>query len=151
MERRLYQRGSLPRRAIRALIYPSSYGCVGRNSRWEKMGWSIRAVRRSSLSRRKGQHWSRVCFTVRTVPLPSGSDLHIGNYIRTVSGDAHRMYLGSIHAKVCDFFLEAGRKLPTLLIVVKARAKMVMAIVSSIVRGCSSLSYDNTSSQVMLQ
>ena len=79
MERRLYHCGCFPPRAIRFLIYLSSYGCIGQTAWREKMGWSLRAVRRNSLRRRQGQHRSRICLTVRTVLLPSESDLHISN------------------------------------------------------------------------
>ena len=66
-----------------------------------------------------GQQLSPVGFNVRTMPLPVGSDLCFGIQINMVSVSSNsRMKLGVIQLNFSAFRELAGRKVPTLRMVV---------------------------------
>ena len=121
---------------------------MGRKSKCEKRGRPTRALDISNLKKRKGKELSRVRLTVRTAPFPSGSDLLLGSYIKTVSGLILR---GKIQGKLSNFFLLAGKKLPTLRRVVNAKAKIDSAMVSRKVEGFNFSFQRRTSSHEILQ
>lgn len=67
-----------------------------------------------------------------------------------VAGVTVRTNLGRNQVKVAALFFEAGRKLPTHRIIVKAREKIIKTTVSYIERGCNSSSQHNMSLQAIL-
>ena len=85
------------------------------------------------------------------MPLPVGSDLHIGNQIKIVCWEALRTKLGRIQANFGYFFLFVGKKLPTRRTVVNAIEKIVKAILSNLVGVGIVFSHRRISPQETLQ
>ena len=92
--------GSLPRFAIRLLIYCSSQLWSGILAEETNIGWFSEHSYANRRMRRIGQQLSPVGLKVKTMPLPSGSALCLGSKISIVSvSSKYLMNLGTIHWK----------------------------------------------------